>query len=162
MVNQGLRASREAITKPIALQLRKRLPPIVTVADSGTLQPGGIIVHSFLRDKAIYSLVLRTLPAVYLSFSNFDSAARHCRITFAPRPMMANAGGNPRFNRKPTRWWAPVGGEGVITMDAKSPYTGDHSPLIKLDAKEPHGQSVRNSSVPISLGCTACHTGDRR
>ena len=64
-----------------------------------------------------------------------------------PPPVMANAGGNPRFNRKPTRWWVPVGGEGVITMDAKSPYSGDHSPLIKLDAKEPHGLSQSGIAV---------------
>ena len=56
-----------------------------------------------------------------------------------PPPVIGNAGGNPRFNRKPTRWWAPIGGEDVVTMDTNSPYTGDHTPLVKLDAKEPHG-----------------------
>ena len=24
-------------------------------------------------------------------------------------------------------------------MDTKDPYTGDHTPLVKLDAREPHG-----------------------
>src|SRR5580698_8283011 len=28
-----------------------------------------------------------------------------------PPPVIANAGGNPRFRRTPTRWWAPVGGD---------------------------------------------------
>ena len=55
-----------------------------------------------------------------------------------PPPVMGNAAGNPRFRRTPTRWWAPIGGDDVVIMDSKSPYTGDQSPLIKLD-KEPHG-----------------------
>src|SRR5580698_4914033 len=56
-----------------------------------------------------------------------------------PPPVMGNAVGNPRFRRTPTRWWAPIGGSGVVTMDAKSPYTGDRSPLVILDLKDPHG-----------------------
>ena len=28
-----------------------------------------------------------------------------------PPPVMGGAGGNPRFRRVPTRWWAPIGGE---------------------------------------------------
>jgi alpha-N-arabinofuranosidase len=56
-----------------------------------------------------------------------------------PPPVIANAGGNPRFRRTPTRWWAPIGGAEVVTMDTKSPYAGDQSPLVKLDANEPHG-----------------------
>jgi len=64
-----------------------------------------------------------------------------------PPPVVGNAGGNPRFNRKPTRWWAPIGGEDVVTMDTNSPYTGDHTPLVKLDAKEPHGFSQSGIAV---------------
>ena len=56
-----------------------------------------------------------------------------------PPPVIGNAGGNPRFNRVPTRWWAPIGGAEVITMDTKLAYAGDHSPLGKRDAKEPRG-----------------------
>jgi alpha-N-arabinofuranosidase len=56
-----------------------------------------------------------------------------------PPPVIGNVGGNPRFNRVPTRWWAPIGGAEVITMDTKLAYAGDHSPLVKLDAKEPRG-----------------------
>jgi alpha-N-arabinofuranosidase len=32
-------------------------------------------------------------------------------------------------------------------MDSKSPYTGDHSPLIKLDAKEPRGFSQSGIAI---------------
>ncbi len=67
----------------------------------------------------------------------------------APTPptVIANAGGNPRFRRTPTRWWAPVGGDSVVTMDTTSPYTGDHTPLVKLDAKEAHGLSESGIAV---------------
>jgi alpha-N-arabinofuranosidase len=64
-----------------------------------------------------------------------------------PPPVMGNAGGNPRFNRKPTRWWTPVGGDRVVTMDTNSPYTGEHTPLVKLDAKEAHGLSESGIAV---------------
>ena len=67
-----------------------------------------------------------------------------------PPPVMANAGGNPRFRHTPTRWWAPVGGDGAVSMDVKAPYTGDQSPLIKLDAKEPHG--LTQSGIAVRKG----------
>ncbi len=28
-----------------------------------------------------------------------------------PPPVIGGAGGNPRFRRTPTRWWAPIGGD---------------------------------------------------
>ncbi len=64
-----------------------------------------------------------------------------------PPPVMGNAAGNPRFRRTPTRWWAPIGGDNVVTMDTKAPYTGDQSPLVKLDAKEAHGFSQSGIAV---------------
>jgi len=50
-----------------------------------------------------------------------------------PPPVMGNAAGNPRFRRTPTRWWAPIGGGDVVTMDTKAPYTGDQTPLAFVD-----------------------------
>jgi alpha-N-arabinofuranosidase len=67
-----------------------------------------------------------------------------------PPPVMGNAAGNPRFNRIPTRWWAPIGGDDVISMDTKSPYTGEQSPLVKLDSKEPHG--FTQSGIAVRKG----------
>ncbi|HVU48826.1 MAG TPA: hypothetical protein VHD85_22050 [Terracidiphilus sp.] len=67
-----------------------------------------------------------------------------------PPPVMGNAGGNPRFRRTPTRWWAPVGGADVVTMDTKSPYAGDHSPLVKLDLSDPHG--ISQSGIAVRKG----------
>jgi alpha-N-arabinofuranosidase len=56
-----------------------------------------------------------------------------------PPPAIGNAAGNPRFQNIPHRWWAPVGGDSVVTMDTKAPYTGDQSPAVRLSRTEPHG-----------------------
>ncbi|MGB7987741.1 MAG: alpha-N-arabinofuranosidase [Terracidiphilus sp.] len=72
----------------------------------------------------------------------------------APQPAlpMGNAAGNPRFRRPITRWWAPIGGDKVVTMDTKAPYAGDHTPLVKLDAKVPHG--IAESGIVVRHGKT--------
>jgi alpha-N-arabinofuranosidase len=56
-----------------------------------------------------------------------------------PPPAMGNAAGNPRFENVPKRWWAPVGGNSVVTMDTKDPFTGDQSPDVHLNSTEAHG-----------------------
>jgi alpha-N-arabinofuranosidase len=56
-----------------------------------------------------------------------------------PPPALGNAAGNPRFANNPERWWAPVGGDSVVTMDTKAPYTGDQSPVVRLSPTEQHG-----------------------
>jgi alpha-L-arabinofuranosidase len=68
-------------------------------------------------------------------------------VASTPPPVIANAGGNPRTRRTSARWWAPIGGADVVTMDTKSPYTGDQSPVVKLDDKEPHGFSQSGVAV---------------
>ncbi|MGA8086784.1 MAG: alpha-N-arabinofuranosidase [Terracidiphilus sp.] len=69
-----------------------------------------------------------------------------------PPPVIGGAGGNPRFRRVPTRWWSPIGGGDVVTMDGRDAYTGDHSPLVRLDAKDPHGFS--QSGIAVRKGKT--------
>ena len=64
-----------------------------------------------------------------------------------PPPAIGNAAGNPRFENIPKRWWAPVGGDSVVTMDSKAPYTGDQSPAVRLSPSEPHG--LRQSGLFI-------------
>ncbi len=64
-----------------------------------------------------------------------------------PPPVVANAGGNPRFRRTPTRWWSPIGGANTVTMDTTSPYAGDQSPRVQLDAKDRHGLSQSGIAV---------------
>jgi len=52
--------------------------------------------------------------------------------------------------RAPLRHWTPVGGDGVVTMDTKDPYTGDHTPLIELGGAEAHG--VRQTGLAVRKG----------
>jgi alpha-L-arabinofuranosidase len=70
--------------------------------------------------------------------------------TPTPLPVMGNAAGNPRFRRTPTRWWFPIGGDNVVSMDTKGAYTGDHSPLVRVDAKDPHG--FKQSGIAVRKG----------
>jgi len=67
-----------------------------------------------------------------------------------PPPVIGNAGGNPRSRRTPTRWWAPIGVEATVAMNTKAPYTGDQSPLVKLDAEQPRG--LRQSGIAVRKG----------
>jgi alpha-L-arabinofuranosidase len=57
-----------------------------------------------------------------------------------PTPPPANAGG-PRFGRTRLRPWTVVGSVRSVSMDAKKPYVGKHSPRIELDASEVRGIS---------------------
>jgi alpha-N-arabinofuranosidase len=46
----------------------------------------------------------------------------------------------PAWRRRgPQRHWTPIGGDQFVTMDADHPYTGDHTPRIQLDGKQPRG-----------------------
>ena len=46
----------------------------------------------------------------------------------------------PAWRRRgPQRHWTPIGGDDFVAMDRDHPYTGDHTPQIKMDEKEPHG-----------------------
>ena len=46
----------------------------------------------------------------------------------------------PAWRRRgPLRHWTPIGPDQSVTMDSDKPYTGDHSPLVKLDKSDPHG-----------------------
>ncbi len=64
-----------------------------------------------------------------------------------PPPVMANAAANPRSRNIPTRWWAPTGGGDAVSMDTKAPYTGDPSPVVKLETKVAHGFSESGIAV---------------
>ncbi len=57
----------------------------------------------------------------------------------------------PAWRRRgPLRHWTPVGGDEVVTVDTKEPYTGDHTPLIKLNGAEAHG--VRQAGLAVRKG----------
>jgi hypothetical protein len=55
----------------------------------------------------------------------------------------------PWRRRGPLRHWTPMVADEFITMDSENPYTGDHSPLVKLDKTELHGfmQSGLNPTI---------------
>jgi len=57
----------------------------------------------------------------------------------------------PAWRRRgPQRYWMPVGGDNVVTMDTRDPYTGDHTPLVKLSSTEAHG--VRQGGLAVRKG----------
>ena len=46
----------------------------------------------------------------------------------------------PAWRRRgPPRHWLTVGADEFVTMDTNKPFTGEHTPLVKLDKNEPHG-----------------------
>jgi alpha-L-arabinofuranosidase len=119
-------------TPDVVIDATKTGAPISKYIYGQFLEHGGDIVNTgvwaeMLVDRKFYYPVTSAAPT--------------------PPPVIDNAAGNPRFRRTPTRWWLPLGGDDVITMDTKAPYTGDHSPFIRLDAKEPHGISQSGLAV---------------
>ncbi len=57
----------------------------------------------------------------------------------------------PAWRRRgPPRRWTPIGGDEFVIMDSSKPYTGDHTPLVKVDKKEAHG--FRQSGVAVRKG----------
>jgi alpha-N-arabinofuranosidase len=56
----------------------------------------------------------------------------------------------PTWRRIAPRHWTPVGPDEFVTMDANKPYTGEHTPLVKLDKKEAHG--FQQSGVAVRKG----------
>jgi len=57
---------------------------------------------------------------------------------------------NPVNTKRNFTRWRPVGPDEVVVMDTKSPYVGEHSPLVKLDATTPHG--IRQAGLPLRKG----------
>ncbi len=50
----------------------------------------------------------------------------------------------------PQSRWIPVGADEFVTMDKKSPYVGEWTPLVKLDASAPHG--ITQSGLLLRAG----------
>jgi alpha-N-arabinofuranosidase len=116
----------------VAIDATKTGAPISKYIYGQFLEHGGDIVNTgvwseMLVDRKFYYPVATSAPT--------------------PPPIMGNAAGNPRFRRVPTRWWAPIGGDDTVTMDTKAPFTGEQTPLVKLDAKTPHGFSQSGIAV---------------
>ncbi|MGO9776592.1 MAG: alpha-N-arabinofuranosidase [Terracidiphilus sp.] len=119
----------------VAIDASKTGAPISRHIYGQFLEHGGDIVNTgvwaeLLADRKFYYPVSATAPQ-------------------PPQPM-GNAAGNPRFRRPITRWWAPIGGDDAVAMDTKAPYSGDHTPLVKLDAKTPRG--IAESGIVVRKG----------
>ena len=56
----------------------------------------------------------------------------------------------PSWRRVTLRHWTPIGPDEFVTMDTNKPYTGEQTPLIKLDKKEPHG--FQQSGLAVRKG----------
>ena len=117
-------SSAQTRTVNVAIDTSKTGAPISKYLYGQFLEHGGDIVNTgvwaeLLADRKFYYPVSTTAPQ-------------------RPQPM-GNAAGNPRFRRPITRWWTPVGGDDAVLMDKKAPYTGEQTPLVKLDAKAVRG-----------------------
>jgi alpha-N-arabinofuranosidase len=132
-------ASSESHTVSAAIDISKTGAPISKNIYGQFLEHGGDIVNTgvwseMLVDRKFFYPVAAAAPT--------------------PPPVAGNAGGNPRFRLTPTRWWAPIGGDTAVTMDTTSPYTGDHTPLIKLHGEEPRGLTQSGIAVRKGTACT--------
>ena len=56
----------------------------------------------------------------------------------------------PSFRRVALRHWMPVGADEFVTMDTGNAYVGEHTPLVKLSAAEPHG--FQQSGIAVRKG----------
>ena len=130
-----------AQAKPVqvSIDVSKSGAPISKYIYGQFLEHGGDIVNTgvwaeMLVDRKFYYPVSASAPV--------------------PPPVMGNGQGNPRRRQAPTRWWSPIGGDDVVTMDTKSVYTGEQTPLVKVSGKEPHGLGQSGLAVRKGMAYT--------
>lgn len=56
----------------------------------------------------------------------------------------------PSWRQTARRHWMPIGADEFITMDTAHPYVGEHTPLAKLSASQPHG--IQQSGLAVRKG----------
>ena len=56
----------------------------------------------------------------------------------------------PSFRRVSVRHWMPIGDDEFISMDTDHPYTGDHTPSVKVGGTEAHG--FQQSGLAVRKG----------
>jgi alpha-L-arabinofuranosidase len=56
----------------------------------------------------------------------------------------------PSWRRVGLRHWMPIGADEFVVMDTNNPYVGEHTPLVKLSASEPHG--IQQSGLAVRKG----------
>ena len=106
-----------AAAGPIAVSIDARAP-----AEPVSAYEYGMFI------EPIGNLMARSLWAEMLDDRKF-----HDPIVAASQdaPAPANVGGPPGIAY---RKWRPLGGDGVVTMDTRSPFVGAHSPCVATDA----------------------------
>jgi alpha-N-arabinofuranosidase len=129
LIPGGAPAQTRAVN--VVIDPSKTGAPISKYVYGQFLEHGGNIVNEgvwaeMLEDRKFYNLVSSKVP---------DQPA-----------------GPPWRRRGPLRHWSPIGGDEFVTMDADHPYTGDYSPRIQLDAKEPRG--LAESGLALRKGRT--------
>ncbi len=63
------------------------------------------------------------------------------------KPAPPDSAQGPAFRRRRPNRWRPVGPDSSIVMDRDHPYTGKHTPLIRLAGQDPHG--IRQSGLVL-------------
>ena len=56
----------------------------------------------------------------------------------------------PPWRRVTPRHWTPIGADEFVTMDTDHPYTGDHTPSVKLSSSEAHG--IQQAGLAVRKG----------
>ncbi len=125
----SLVSAAQTQTVNVSIDALKTRPPISKYLYGQFLEHGGNIVNEgvwaeMLEDRKFYNPVTSKPPE---------------------QPAV------PAWRRRaPLRYWTPVGGDGVVTMDTNDPFTGDHTPLIKLSGNDAHG--VRQTGLAVRKG----------
>ena len=63
-------------------------------------------------------------------------------------PLAEPAG--PPWRRASLRHWVPIGADEFVAMDTDHPYTGEHTPLVKLSSREGHG--IQQAGLAVRKG----------
>jgi len=66
------------------------------------------------------------------------------------QPQQQPAAGQRRMRGRAPNRWVPIGPDASVTMDTKTPWVGDHSPVITLDGAEPRG--IRQAGLVLRKG----------
>jgi alpha-N-arabinofuranosidase len=56
----------------------------------------------------------------------------------------------PPWRRTALCHWTPIGADEFVTMDKDHPYTGDHTPLVKLTSSDAHG--IQQAGLAVRKG----------
>lgn len=120
-----------AVAQPVAVSVdaTKVAPPVTKLVFGGFMEPATTSVWAeMLADRKFYA-----------------------EITSKP-PATPTGGFGRRF---PQRRWQPVGPDGSVTMDKKSAFVGEWSPLVRLEGATPRGIS----QAGLSLRAGRAYTG---